>query len=248
MNMQIKEFSRLAGVSVRTLHYYDEIGLLEPCRVDRQTGYRFYDESSLERMQEILFFRELDFPLKSILEILSSPNYDKQKALSEQKRLLILKKERLERLIAALEAEEKGDPMMDMKAFDNEPYETARKQYAEEARQRWGHTDAYRESQEKMASMSKENRREADAGINALMEAFARCDRDGVKPSEEAAQALVGKWKQYITDHYYTCTDEILAGLGEMYVSDQRFTDNIDVHGIGTARFMAEAIRIYCGK
>ena len=91
MNMQIKEFSRLAGVSVRTLHYYDEIGLLEPCRVDRQTGYRFYDESSLERMQEILFFRELDFPLKSILEILSSPNYDKQKALSEQKRLLILK-------------------------------------------------------------------------------------------------------------------------------------------------------------
>ena len=82
MKLQIKEFGRLTGVSVRTLHYYDEIGLLKPSYVDEQNGYRFYDETSLERMQEILFYRELDFPLKSIAEILASPNYDKQKAIA----------------------------------------------------------------------------------------------------------------------------------------------------------------------
>ena len=98
MKMQIKEFADFTGVSVRTLHYYDEIGLLMPAFVDKTTGYRFYDENSLLRMQEILFYRELDFPLKSIGEILSSPNYDKSKALKEQKQLLTLKKERLERL------------------------------------------------------------------------------------------------------------------------------------------------------
>ena len=95
MKLQIKEFAELTGVSVRTLHYYDEIGLLKPSYVDEQNGYRFYDENSLERMQEILFYRELDFPLKSIAEILASPNYDKQKVLAEQKRLLTLKKEQI---------------------------------------------------------------------------------------------------------------------------------------------------------
>ena len=101
--MQIKEFAEFTGVSVRTLHYYDEIGLLTPAFVERTTGYRFYDENSLLRMQEILFYRELDFSLKSIREILSSPNYNKSKALNEQKQLLMLKKERLERLISAIE-------------------------------------------------------------------------------------------------------------------------------------------------
>ena len=96
MKMQIKKFAELTGVSVRTLHYYDEIGLLKPSIVDRFTGYRYYDESSVLRMQEILFYRELDFSLKSIAEILSSPNYDREKALKEQKKLLTLKKERLE--------------------------------------------------------------------------------------------------------------------------------------------------------
>ena len=107
MKMQIKEFAEVSGVSVRTLHYYDEIDLLKPAFVDEWTGYRYYDENSLLRMQEILFYRELDFSLKSISEILSSPDYDKKKAISEQKNLLILKKERLERLISAIEKAEK---------------------------------------------------------------------------------------------------------------------------------------------
>lgn len=98
MKMQINEFAKLTGVSVRTLHYYDEIGLLKPAFVDNQNGYRFYDEGSLERMQEILFYRELDFELKSILQILSSPDYDKQKALAKQRDLLFLKRNVLKEL------------------------------------------------------------------------------------------------------------------------------------------------------
>ena len=121
MKMLIKEFADFTGVSVRTLHYYDEIGLLLPAVVDRYTGYRFYDENSLLRMQEILFYRELDFSLKSIGQILSSPNYDKSKALKEQKQLLILKKERLERLISAIDSAVKGENVM--KAFDNSDFE-----------------------------------------------------------------------------------------------------------------------------
>ena len=137
MKMQIKEFAEFAGVSVRTLHYYDEIGLLRPAFVDRSTGYRFYDENSLLRMQEILFYRELDFPLKSIGEILSSPNYDKNKALNEQKQLLILKKERLERLISAIDGAVKGENVMT--AFDNSEFE----KYKDEVKEKWGNTDAF---------------------------------------------------------------------------------------------------------
>ena len=121
MKMLIKEFADFTGVSVRTLHYYDEIGLLTPSYVDEQTGYRYYDGICLERMQEILFYRELDFPLKNICELLSSPGYDKQKALEQQKRLLVLKKERLERLIDALDSAKRGEYVMT--AFDNKEYE-----------------------------------------------------------------------------------------------------------------------------
>ena len=143
MKLHIKEFAGLCGVSVRTLHYYDEIGLLKPSYTDKQTGYRYYDEKSFLRMEEILFYRELDFSLKSIGEILSSPNYDKQKALGQQKKLLILKKERLERLISAIDDAEKGRNIM--KAFDNNEYES----YKAEVKEKWGNTEAYKEHQEK---------------------------------------------------------------------------------------------------
>ena len=244
MKLQIKEFAELTGVSVRTLHYYDEIGLLKPSFVDEQNGYRFYDECSLERMQEILFYRELDFPLKSIAEILASPNYDKQKALAEQKRLLTLKKERMERLIAALEQAEKGE--ITMSAFDNSEYETARQQYEEEAKQRWGATDAYRESQAKTAGYSKEKWDAVLSGMNGVFAEFAACKNCGESADSETAQRLVKKLQDYITANFYHCTNEILAGLGQMYICDERFKNNIDSHGEGTAAFVAEAIGVYC--
>ena len=235
--MQIKEFAEPIGVSVRTLHYYDEIGLLKPSEVDAQNGYRFYDERSLERMQEILFYRELDFSLKTIAQILSSPDYDKQQALTRQRKLVLAKKERLERLIDALDSMEKGEGFMK----PNNEYEDLKNKYAEEVRQRWGSTDAYKESQQRNTDFS-----QAASLLDAVFEEFAELDRSGISPDDEAAKVQVEKLQRCITDNFYTCTNEILAGLGQMYAADVRFKNNIDKHGEGTAEFVSQCIKSYC--
>ena len=234
--MQIKEFAEQIGVSVRTLHYYDEIGLLKPSEVDVQNGYRFYDERSLERMQEILFYRELDFSLKTIAQILSSPDYDKQQALTRQRKLLLAKKERLEQLINALDGLEKGEGFM-----KNNEYEKLKNEYAEEVRQRWGSTDAYKESQQRNTDFNK-----AAVLLDEVFEEFAELDRSGISPDDEAAKIQVEKLQRCITDNFYTCTNEILAGLGQMYAADVRFKNNIDKHGEGTAEFVSQCIKSYC--
>ena len=232
MEMQIKEFAKFTGVSVRTLHYYDEIGLLKPASVDRSTGYRYYDENSILRMQEILFYRELDFSLKSIAEILSSPHYDKNRVLQEQKALLTLKKERLEGLIAAVGRAMKGENVMS--AFDNSKLE----QYKAEAKEKWGNTDAYKEYE----CRGRNDQNDAMMAIFAEVGQVLRLD-----PASAEAQALVAKLQNFITANYYTCTKQILQGLGQMYVADERFKTNIDrAGGEGTAEFAAKAIEIYC--
>jgi len=242
LKIRIKEFADLTGVSVRTLHYYDEIGLLRPAYVDSATGYRYYDEQSLLRMQEILFYRELDFPLQRIRNLLSSPHYNKEQALAEQKQLLILKKERLERLIAAIDGAAKGENVMT--AFDNRDFE----QYRAEAAARWGDTAAYREYEEKTASATAAETENLAAQMDGLMAQFATCMQAGSTPDSAAAQALVKALQEHITAHYYHCTDEILFGLGQMYVADDRFLANIDRHAAGTAAFICAAIEIYCHK
>ena len=240
--MQIKEFADATGVSVRTLHYYDAIGLLKPAFVDGATGYRYYDESALLRMQEILFYRELDFSLKSIGEILSSPHYDKTAALKEQKKLLVLKKERLERLISAIDGAVKGENVMT--AFDNSEFEKTKA----EAKARWGDTAAYKQYEEKAGAYSAQDQNDLAAGMEQIMEAFAVCMKNDAAAVSAEAQALVRRLQSYITAHYYNCTDQILAGLGRMYVADERFRQNIDKHGMGTAAFIRDAIEAYCEK
>ena len=239
MKMQIKEFAEFTGVSVRTLHYYDEIGLLKPALANRSTGYRYYDHASLLRMQEILFYRELDFSLKDIQEILSSPNYDKQKALQMQKKLLTLKKERLEGLIAAIDSAVKGENIMS--AFDNSKFD----QYKAEAQKKWGQTEAYQEYTTKTKNHSQSDWQRTNDGLNAVFAEFTLCMRSGEQAQSDAAQALVKKLQIYITENYYTCTKEILAGLGQMYVMDERFKANIDQNGAGTAQFTSDAITYY---
>ena len=238
--MQIKEFAQRTGVSVRTLHYYDEIGLLVPACVDKSTGYRYYDEKSLLRMQEILFYRELDFSLKSIGQILSSPNYDAKQSLAEQRNLLILKKERLERLISAIDQAMKGENVMS--AFDNSQFEA----YKAEAKQRWGNTDAYRQHEEKTKDYTKGKWSDLAGEMNEIFAAFALCRKSGKTPDSTEAQDLVKALQNHITGNYYPCTKEILAGLGQMYAADERFRNNIDTNGSGTAQFVAEAIAAYC--
>ncbi len=236
MKLSIKQFAALAGVSVRTLHYYDSIGLLKPDFVDDNNGYRFYGEKALSRMQEILFYRELEFPLKTVKEIITSPNYNKNAALRGQKELLVLKKQRLERIITAIEAAEKGETIMNFDAFDKSDLD----EYKAEAKQRWGNTEEYKQSKIKNTP--------ADtmvSGMNAIMEQFAVAKTQGVKANDPRAVELAKQLQDFITRTQYNCTDEILRCLGEMYVGDERFKANIDKHGEGTAEYVHAVINAY---
>ena len=246
MKMHIKEFADFTGVSVRTLHYYDEIDLLKPATVDKDNGYRYYNKKSAERMFEIIFLREMDFSLKSIKDILASPNYNKNEAFRKQKELLLLKKSRLDRLISALEKAEKGE--FDMKNLNNNEYENAKKSYEKEVKEKWGKTDAYKESCEKTAGYSEGKWNDVTEGLMAVFGDFADAMKSGLSADSNEAKAIAEKLQSYITESFYTCTKEILSGLGEMYVLDERFRSNIDKYGEGTAEYARDAIKNYCNN
>lgn len=239
--MTVNEVSKRVGVSVRTLHYYDEIGLLCPNEVT-DANYRLYDDTALERLQQILFFRELEFPLKEIKEMIDSENFDREEALEQQITLLRMKREHLDGLIdLALEIQKKGMKTMDFKAFDTSEIDA----YAKEAKERWGHKDAYQEFEKKTAKYDKGD---WDTKNQALMEQFAVFGKLlGQAPGSKEVQDQVAALQQTITDSFYTCTKEILAGLGQMYAADERFTKTIDTAGgAGTAELASKAIAYYC--
>lgn len=240
----VNEVSQLTGVSIRTLRYYDEIGLLHPTE-HTEAGYRLYDDAALESLQQILLFRELQFPLSEIRRIMDSPDYDKQKALKQQIELLTLKKEHLENLIVFA----RGLAMMGvkhMKKIDFTAFDTKKiDEYTEQAKKTWGGTDAYREYEQKAKGRTKA---QEQAFGSELMQYFAAMgELRGKDPADEAAQQLVAGLQAFITGHYYTCTKQILRSLGEMYAAGGDFTASIDaVGGEGTAEFAAAAIEIYC--
>lgn len=248
MKLSISQTAKLAGVSVRTLHYYDEIGLLKPDFVDEQNGYRFYQDNALARLQEILFYKELEFRLSEIKDILTSENYNRKEALLRQKELFVIKKQRMENIMSILDNCLKGENTMGLNAFNNSEYESARNKYAEEARKLYGNTKAFKESEEKTVNYSKEKWNEVSEKGNAIMRQFAQCLKAGNSPQSEQAQSLCSIWQEYITQNYYSCTNEILAGLAKLYIQDERFKKNIDSFGDGTAEFMSNSITIYCKK
>lgn len=241
--MKIQEAAKTAGVSVRTLRYYDRIGLLKPQSV-AENGYRVYGTAELERLQQILFFRELGFPLGEIREIMARPDYDRDEALRRQKALLILERDRLSAMIELAERTLKGERDMSFDAFDRSEIERTRAAYAREARERWGDTPAYRESERRMAGYDEGQRKGIDAGMEEIFRGFAALR--GQEPGSEAVQAQVAAWQRFVTEHFYACTKEILAGLGQMYTADERFRVNLDRYGEGTAQLMADAIAVYC--
>lgn len=241
--MKINEVAKLTGITTRTLHYYDEIGLLKPSQITA-AGYRLYDENSLSKLQQILFFRELNFPLNEIKEIMTNSEYDKTEALKKHKELLLKKRERIDRLVTLVENTIKGDGEMSFKEFDMTEIESAKKKYAKEVKERFGNTEAYAESEEKAKNYGKEQWQEIDAESKKLLKAFA--DNMDKTPDSEDIQKLVKEWQDFITKSFYKCTNEILQGLGMMYVEDERFKKNIDSNGEGTAEFISKAIEIYC--
>lgn len=240
----VKEVSLLANISVRTLHYYDQIGLLKPKKLT-DGGYRLYGEEELLRLQQILFFRELGFPLKEILAILTHPSFNADEALEKQHALLILQRARLDGLIAQLEKAMKGEKQMNFNVFDDSAITKHREEYAEETRKRWGDTEAYAQSEKKAARYSKEDWAKIQTEMGEIFSAFAAIRH--TPPESDAAKELVKRWQDFITEYFYTCSDEILAGLGQMYTADERFTKNIDKSGEGTAAFISAAIAAYLG-
>ena len=242
--LTVHQVSELTGVSVRALHHYDQLGLLKPAAVT-EAGYRLYDESSLERLQSILLFRELQFPLKDIGAILDSPVFDRNKALDQQIKLLELQKEHIENLIdLAKGIQGMGvKHLTDFRAFDTKKID----EYAREAKASWGQTAEWKEYEQKSRDRTRE---EGNALVLGMMDIFREFGaiRDA-DPASPEAQALVNKLQSYITEHFYTCSDQILYGLSKMYDGGGEMTENIDkAGGPGTGEFAAKAIAVHCQK
>ena len=241
--MTVHEVSKLAGVSIRTLQYYDKIGLLHPTGYT-DAGYRLYDDTDLERLQHILLFRELEFPLKDIKAIINSPDFDRGKALEQQIRLLKLKKEHIENLMNfALGIKMLGVRHMDFKVFDRSKLD----EYSKQAKELYGNTPEYKKLQEKTKNRTKEeDNLLADRVMLLFREAGEIRNTD---PASPEAQSIVRRIQDFITENLYTCSDKILSGLGKMYSGGGDFTKNIDEYGgEGTAEFVDKAIQIYCEK
>lgn len=239
--MTVKEVSKLTGVSVRTLQYYDKIGLLQPAAYT-ESGYRIYNEACLERLQHILLFKELQFSLKEIKEILNSSDFDRNRALEQQIELLTLKKEHLENLILfARGIHGLGVRYMDFSVFDTKKMD----EYAKQAKETWGKTEAYKEFEEKHKNYSEKDDQRLQVEFMNLFVEFGKMKEMSVE--SEKVQNQVKKLQDFITEHFYNCTDKILAMLGKMYSGGGSLTENIDTAGgKGCAEFVTKAIEIYC--
>jgi len=241
----IKQLADIAGISVRTLHYYDEVGLLKPSSI-KENGYRYYAENEVLRLQQILFFRELEFSLDQIAKMLNSPNFDRKEALKDQKKLLNLKKERIERLLASLEktinSMKGGDKMTNSDLFGSFT-DDEMKQYKEEAQQRWGHTDAYKQSVQRTKNWTKADYKKVAIEGETITRAIAENIEKGIESKE--VQRQIEKHFKHISQ-FYDCSYEMYRNLGKMYVDDKRFTAYYDNFHPGLAEFMHNAIDIYC--
>lgn len=237
----IKAVSKIAGISVRTLQYYDKIGLLHPTDYS-DVGYRLYSDNDLITLQHILLFKELEFPLNEIKEIINSDNFDRDIALEQQIKLLTLKKEHLENLILfAKGVKLLGVDYMNFSAFDTKKID----EYAKQAKESWGHTNKFKEFEEKQKNRSTEETKTVNQQLMMIFAEFGKVKSEN--HDAEVVQALVKKLQNYISDNFYRCSNEILSGLGKMYAGGGYFTKNIDEFaGEGTAVFVNKAIEYYC--
>ena len=249
---KVKETASIAGISVRTLHHYDQMGLLHPSAVT-DAGYRLYSDKDLEQLQQILFFRELGFGLEEIADFLDNPGFDRKHALRKHRELLQEKRRRLDALITTVDktlASLEGDYSMSKKEmfdpFSSEALEKHRQEYAPEVKERWGETDAYKESQERTAKYGKDQWNAIGEQSRAIYTELASLMDRPVRDGE--VQAAIGRWHQLINENFYTCSLEMFRGLGQMYTADSRFTKNIDQFGQGLAVFMEKAMNHYCDR
>ncbi|MBR3316936.1 MAG: MerR family transcriptional regulator [Atopobiaceae bacterium] len=238
----VREVSELCGVSIRTLQYYDQIGLLCPA-TRTEAGYRLYDDADLERLQQILLFRELEFPLKDIKRIVDSPHFNRSRALEQQIELLELKRKRLSNLIKlAKDLKAKETKTMTFEPFSTKEIDT----YAARAKASWGNTPEWKEYERISAGRSKGEESAMGEELMTLFVPFGEMSKRGVDPANEEAMLQAKRIQDYISKHFYTCSDEVFLQLGQAYGCGGDFTQNIDAAaGAGAAVFAMKAVKAY---
>jgi DNA-binding transcriptional MerR regulator len=250
---KIKQFSELVGVSVRMLRHYDKIDLLIPENINRFNGYRHYGEKNLATMQQVLFFKELDFSLQEIKEMINDDEFQPLDALSMQRNLLNLKKQRLDNMLRfidkLLDNETTGEIDMSKqlkKAMNKDDFNKQKFEYAKEIKNRWGNTTRFKQSQKRMAKYSKEDVAKINDKQEKIYQDLAKLMPQGI--GHKLVQKLVHEAHMLINESWYECSKSQFASLGGMYVLDERFKANIDKHADGLAEFLIEAIMIYIQK
>ena len=236
----VKEVSRLTGVSIRALHHYDAIDLLKPARVT-ESGYRLYGDDEIERLYMILVFRELGLPLQEIRDILNAPDYDRNRVLEQQIQIMQEQSEKLQnRISLAKSMLVMGVKDMDFNGFDFKKLDD----YSVQAKALYGKTDAYKEFEQKSKHRTREQTQDLGAQV---MDFFARLGKmRPCAPDSEAAQCWAKELQAFFTEHFYTCTPQILQGLAESYAGGGSMTENIDkAGGEGTGAFAREVLMRY---
>lgn len=250
MRYTVHELSKLAGVSVRALHHYDAIGLLRP-EARTESGYRLYGPKELARLQQILFFKELDFPLEAIRRMLDSPGFDESGALARHRELLLKRRERLDGLIRTVDRtlnSIKGANIMEdrelFENFDMSEVEAHKAKYAAEVDEKYKGW----QQRDKTKNYGRKEWAEVLLRGQRIQEDLARLMDEGRDPADPAVQAAVDRHFRYIDESFYDCSLEIYGGLSNLYVDDHRFTENIDRVRKGLAEFQSKAMKIYCAS
>jgi DNA-binding transcriptional MerR regulator len=244
MRYTVQKLAQLAGVTPRTLRFYDKAGLLSPAEVGAN-GYRYYGEEELLRLQQILFFRELDFPLADIKRMIDAPDFDHAEALAYQKKLLELKKNRIEGIIMTIDTT--------INAMTNDTRPTDKDIYGDlstdeidamknEARERWGGTEAYRQSRERAAKFTKQDWQRMREESESYMKELVALQEAGAAPESPEVQAQIARHHAGI-ERFYDCGPEIYAGLADMYVADPRFTAVYEKAGTGMADYLSKGMK-----
>ncbi len=233
----VSDVARLAGVTVRTLHHYDAIGLLVPCGRS-EAGYRLYSHEDLVWLQEILAWRRLGFPLTRVGELMNNPDHDRRGALSEQRRLVGEQVEQLQAMSRALDgalaAHDHGTHQKEDTMFAG----LAADQYVEEARERWGETDAFAESQQRTAAYGETEWRTIRREAEVISHEFEALHAARMDAGDEQARAVAERHREHISRWFYDCSPELHGGLGDMYVADARFARNWNERSDGLACYV----------
>jgi DNA-binding transcriptional MerR regulator len=240
----IKEIADLAGVTTRTLRYYDQLEILEPAAIGNN-GYRYYDRSNLLRLQQVLFYRELNIPLKDIQHILDRKDFSPLQTLKKHQHALLGQVQRLTRLLTTLDKTinsfEGVKNMTDKELFDgfDEP------KYDQEARELWGETSKYKQSQKKWSSYSEYQKEEIKLEGGRITRRMVTENPDA-QPDDPDVQTAVEDYFKFLNKYFYACEVEFLRNLADMWVQDPRFAVNYERIREGGAAFVRDAVNIYC--